>query len=55
VTSDSDLIVLRNIAKSYRRGEETISIFTDLNLSIPAGDFVAVMGPSGSGKTTLLN
>ena len=55
MTSDSDLIVLRNIAKSYRRGEETISIFTDLNLSIPAGDFVDVMGPSGSGKTTLLN
>jgi len=53
--SDSDLIILRNIAKTYRRGEESISIFTDLNLSIPAGDFVAMMGPSGSGKTTLLN
>ena len=53
--SDSDLIVLRNIAKTYRRGEETISIFADLNLSIPSGDFVAMMGPSGSGKTTLLN
>lgn len=53
--TDSDLIVLRNIAKTYRRGEESISIFADLNLSIPAGDFVAMMGPSGSGKTTLLN
>lgn len=53
--ADSDLIVLRNIAKTYRRGEEAISIFTDLNLTIPAGDFVAMMGPSGSGKTTLLN
>ncbi|MEQ1780308.1 MAG: ABC transporter ATP-binding protein [Hyphomonadaceae bacterium] len=53
--SDSDLIVLRNIAKTYRRGEESISIFTDLNLTIPSGDFVAMMGPSGSGKTTLLN
>lgn len=53
--SDSELIVLRNIAKTYRRGDETISIFTDLNLSIPQGDFVAMMGPSGSGKTTLLN
>lgn len=53
--ADSDLIVLRNIAKTYRRGEEAISIFTDLNLTIPSGDFVAMMGPSGSGKTTLLN
>jgi putative ABC transport system ATP-binding protein len=53
--ADTDLIVLRNIAKSYRRGEETISIFSDLNLTIPSGDFVAMMGPSGSGKTTLLN
>lgn len=53
--AETDLIVLRNIAKTYRRGEEAISIFTDLNLTIPAGDFVAMMGPSGSGKTTLLN
>lgn len=53
--ADQDLIVLRNVAKTYKRGEESISIFTDLNLTIPAGDFVAMMGPSGSGKTTLLN
>jgi putative ABC transport system ATP-binding protein len=53
--ADTDLIDLRNIAKTYRRGEETISIFSDLNLTIPSGDFVAMMGPSGSGKTTLLN
>jgi ABC-type Fe3+/spermidine/putrescine transport system ATPase subunit len=53
--AETDLIVLRNIAKTYRRGEESISIFTDLNLTIPSGDFVAMMGPSGSGKTTLLN
>jgi putative ABC transport system ATP-binding protein len=49
------LIELSHIAKTYRRGGETLSIFSDLNLTIPAGDFVAVMGPSGSGKTTLLN
>jgi putative ABC transport system ATP-binding protein len=49
------LVELENVAKSYRRGGETISIFQNLTLSIPEGDFVAVMGPSGSGKTTLLN
>jgi putative ABC transport system ATP-binding protein len=49
------LVELNHVAKGYRRGGETISIFQDLSLSIPEGDFVAVMGPSGSGKTTLLN
>ncbi len=49
------LIELDNVAKSYKRGGETISIFSDLSLNIDEGDFVAVMGPSGSGKTTLLN
>ncbi len=49
------LIELKNVAKSYKRGDETLPIFSDLTLTIPQGDFVAVMGPSGSGKTTLLN
>lgn len=53
--TDGGLIELRNVAKTYKRGGETLSIFNDLNLTIPEGDFVAVMGPSGSGKTTLLN
>jgi putative ABC transport system ATP-binding protein len=48
-------IALEGIRKGYRIGGETISIFSGLNLSIPHGDFVAVMGPSGSGKSTLLN
>jgi putative ABC transport system ATP-binding protein len=54
VNSDT-LIRLEDVSKTYRRGEETISIFAHLDLAIPRGDFVAVMGPSGSGKTTLLN
>ncbi|ANK92178.1 MULTISPECIES: ABC transporter ATP-binding protein [Rhizobium] len=48
-------IALAGVRKSFRIGAETIPIFSGLDLSIPRGDFVAVMGPSGSGKSTFLN
>ncbi|MBX4957296.1 ABC transporter ATP-binding protein [Rhizobium lentis] len=48
-------IALAGVKKSFRIGAATIPIFSGLDLSIPPGDFVAVMGPSGSGKSTLLN
>lgn len=51
----STLIQLNNVAKKHSKGNETLSIFEGLTMSIPAGDFIAIMGPSGSGKTTLLN
>jgi len=53
--SDIPLVRLVDLSKRFIKGKETIAIFDRLNLTIPAGDFVAVMGPSGSGKTTLLN
>jgi putative ABC transport system ATP-binding protein len=49
------MVRLARVDKRFTKGKETISIFDSLNLTIPQGDFVAVMGPSGSGKTTLLN
>src|SRR5712691_12267943 len=49
------MVRLAAVCKRFTKGKETISIFDQLDLTIPRGDFVAVMGPSGSGKTTLLN
>src|SRR5262245_29433011 len=43
------------LCKGFTKGHDAIAVFDRLDLSIPRGDFVAVMGPSGSGKTTLLN
>lgn len=48
-------IVLRGVAKHYRRGNELVHVLQQLDLTVPAGDFLALMGPSGSGKTTLMN
>ena len=49
------LVEIRDLGKRYVRGKQTIEVLRDIDLSIPRGDFVALMGPSGSGKTTLLN
>lgn len=51
----ADLIVLRNVVKTYRRGREIVHALNGVELSIRQGAFVAVVGPSGSGKSTLLN
>ena len=51
----SSLIQVRNVAKTYVRGNEQIHVLQGLNLDLDASDYVAFMGPSGSGKTTLLN
>jgi len=49
------LFKLNNVVKKYHKGNEDITIFEQLSLTINQGDFIAIMGPSGSGKTTLLN
>ena len=49
------LIRIENLEKVYHRDQIEIPVLMGLNLSIPEGEYVALMGPSGSGKTTLLN
>ena len=49
------LIRIRNLRKTYRRGDQLIEVLADINLDVQPAEFVALMGPSGSGKSTLLN
>jgi len=49
------LVEIADLAKTYRRGSETIHVLEQVNISIRDGEFLALMGPSGSGKSTLLN
>jgi putative ABC transport system ATP-binding protein len=48
-------VLLKGVVKRYRRGREAVEVLHSLNLTIPEGEFLALMGPSGSGKTTILN
>ncbi|MFN3809737.1 MAG: ATP-binding cassette domain-containing protein [Roseateles asaccharophilus] len=49
------LIELRGVGRHYRLGAIEVPALVDINLSIQAGEFVAVIGQSGSGKSTLMN
>jgi putative ABC transport system ATP-binding protein len=48
------MIEVSNISKQVSTAEGTLSILDKINLSLAAGESLAIVGPSGSGKSTLL-
>ncbi|HTW92958.1 MAG TPA: ABC transporter ATP-binding protein [bacterium] len=51
----SDVIRVESVSKTYKVGETEVKALRDVSISIPSGQFVAIMGPSGSGKSTFMN
>ena len=49
------MIELKNVEKVYRTKTIETMALNNINLSVPAGEFLSIMGPSGCGKSTLLN
>ncbi len=50
-----DIILTRDLARSYRMGDTAVRALDGVNLTVRRGEFVAVAGVSGSGKSTLLH
>lgn len=49
------LIELRELRKTYVRGDTEVRALDGVDLDIQTGEFVSLIGPSGSGKSTLMN
>lgn len=49
------LIELKGVSRTYGNGDQTRTVLINVDLTIVAGEMVAIIGASGSGKSTLMN
>lgn len=50
-----EILVMRDIVKIYRMGDEDQKILKHINFKVYENEFVSILGPSGSGKSTMMN
>jgi len=55
MSNETKQVCCVDVSKSYHDGENDITVLNHMNLTVEAGESLAVVGPSGSGKSTLLH
>ncbi len=51
----TDVVALVDARRTYAMGDSEVHALDGVNLTVPPGEYLAIMGQSGSGKSTMLN